>query len=756
MANKRWYLAVWILPAVLPGAVRAAERTEVLWQSEMERAVRPLWDNKRKKAEVVEDVAASGGKAVRIPFDAKVGRWVFTTPNLKLQGRCLLTVHVRAQGMLPLSRGVNFHLIAHDKKTRLWAHNAKTTIYGINLKPKGYTAVTLTLPVSPVADTYPLEIVIKAPNAPASTTMAMYLDKADIRSQLIRAPVICDMRVSKIRYNPNDTASVCVTLMNPTDKDFGGTLVGQEYLNLTDRRRAFTQPVRVKAGRTQEVTAAWKLGPEEYGREIAVELRDSEKVVATASRLFSVSSTPRWLSVSGGAGERFELWDWSPGDLAELTPTESVFCSGQGVMFYRSRAGMKQHIADLLARGHWVESYVNGTAYGIGGYRLFARHPEWFLFSRRGEVSGYSMRSREAFRSRHQVDFDRKKCNAAYLFQGVLNHSLPEVQEFVAKQLITCATEMGIKGVRFDVRHLDVHCGERDFQGKEVVSSQAEADRVTAATIKRVKAMVRKEFPDFTFGYNYCSPEENKNWPLTWKERCADAGWMLDEVCCTYQNPTSPYHIWSAYARRMTSWGDRVNKLGGIYAPYNFRRGTNVKVADNIYGSIFRLIGGGRTYYQPPYVNRRLPFGHLAHFATRYSQCLFGRRRNWVPQVSGEVQVHAKAPVWWKDMVFWNRDSRGRRQLVVHLVNPPFAREVDGNPLSRINPPVRDIRVLCAPVKGKRPTRACLLMAEPMEPTDAPEIRAVELPMRSGPDGRVSVTVPSILFWKVLVFEFPR
>jgi len=753
MGAKPWVLAVWLTASVLHGSAFAADTTGILWKSEMEGAVRPSHDNKAKAAEVVEDAAASGGKAVRIPFTGR-GTWIFQAPDVELQGKCFLTLYVRGEGMLPLTHGVNLNVIAQNRKAGRWAYNAPSNIYGVNLKPQGYTAVTLTLPVSPMAAAYPVEILIRAPEAPKGVPMAMLLDRAEIRSQVLDAPVIADLRVAKIHYRPTETVSATVTLVNPAGKDFAGTLAGREHLGLTGKRDAFSQPVQIKSGATRKVTVAWKLGPEEYGREIVVELRRNDKAVATASKRFSVSKTPRYLSVRGGACERFELWDWAPGDLAELTPTESVFCSGQGAMFYRSKEGMKQRIADLVKRGYWPESYVNGTAYGIAGYRLFARRPEWFLFSGRGEVSGYNMRARESFRGRHFVDYDRKKGRAAYLFQGVLNHSLPEVQEFIANQLITCAKVMGIKGVRFDVRHLGVHVGERDFRGREIVKTQEEADRMSAGIIRRVKAMVRKECPTFTFGYNYCAPEENKDWPLTWKERCADGGWMLDELAMVYRRPSSPYCIWSAYARRMTSWGDSVSKLGGIYSPYNFDRGTNVKVADNIYGSIFRLIGGGRTYYQPPYANSRLPHGDLAWFATRYSECLFGRQRDWLPKINGEVDVRAKMPVWWKDMVFWNRDSRGRRQLIVHLVNPPFAPEIDANPLSKINPPVRDVEVLCAPVKGKPPVRACLLMCEPMEFAATAEIKAMELPMEAAANGRVSVTVPGVLFWKIVVFEF--
>ncbi|HEY3418444.1 MAG TPA: hypothetical protein VGM23_16330, partial [Armatimonadota bacterium] len=282
--------------------------------------------------------------------------------------------------------------------------------------------------------------------------------------------------------------------------------------------------------------------------------------------------------------------------------------------------------------------------------------------------------------------------------------------------------------------------------------TSAEADRISAAAVKRVKFLVHQEVPTFSFGYNYASPEEVKDMPLTLRERCAGGGWMLDEIPCVYQEKSSPYHYWAAFARRMTSWGDQINKMGGIYNPFDFRRGGGKYPIDKIYSSIFRVIAGGRSPYCPPFTYPT--FGEVGPLVTRYSDCFYGRQRDWLPEIKGEVDVQSAAPVWWKDMVYWNADSKGRRQLIVNLVNPPFAAEVEENPQSKLNPPVRNITVTCAPAEGKRPTAAYLLMAEPMEPYEPAQLRMMELPLTPTADGKVTVTVPSVIFWKVLVFQF--
>ena len=75
-------------------------------------------------------------------------------------------------------------------------------------------------------------------------------------------------------------------------------------------------------------------------------------------------------------------------------------------------------------------------------------------------------------------------------------------------------------------------------------------------------------------------------------------------------------------------------------------------------------------------------------------------------------------------MVFWTRTSDGRRRLQVNLVNPPKTAEVMENPHSEINPPVRDIEVIAAPVDGRKPRAAYLLTSEPLELTGENKVRA--------------------------------
>jgi hypothetical protein len=767
------------------GAVLAARLT---WTKD------PLYTYKavtmRYGAKMVDDPAASTGKALCIPYQPGTrGHSVeMQTPEIVLQGKNLVTFYLRGDGMLPISDGVHVTLIAHDKNTGGWAYSAGSMIYGINLKETGYTAVNFLLPTSNVPTVYRASAIlltwqVSTPNVNA----ALYADHVEIRSQVLDAPLLTDVTPAKARFLPGEKATARITVENPTATDAALTLAGEDAWGLTGKRKAFTLPVTLKAGETKTLTAEWTLGSEEYGHDLNVSLLQGDKVVDAQTEPFAVCKTPMWLSisntydVSNPPGDlhsifyvspctvqdsirsiRFfrkqspgleyqEYFSWAPGDIADLAPAEEPFPGGEGRMAYRSKALIQQQLVLMKNAGMWPLSYVNGTAWADAGYKLFARHPDWFLYDANGEVGHYEMDRREIYKHKDDAAFDPNTYPMIY-FQGTLNHAMPEVQEYIAKQYIRCAKEMGFKGVRMDVRYLEVHPGERNFAGKEVATTNEEADKISVAAIKRIKELVHKEVPDFTFGYNYASPEETKDMPLTMQERCAGAGWMLDEVSCGYQEKTSPYHIWSAYARRMTSWGDQVNKWGGIYNPFDFHRNGTKYPVDNYYSTIFRLIAGGRF---PCYYNSRLPVGNLGRLATRYSEYFYGRNRSWLPKIAGEVDVKAPAPLWWKDMVYWNRDVDGNRQLLVHLVNPPRAAEVEENPRNEVMPPVKNIEVTAGPAPdGKLAKAAYLVTAEPIEATGEPAVQQIKLALKSVPGGKVAVTVPSVVFYKLIVFQY--
>jgi hypothetical protein len=706
---------------------------------------------------------------------------------MPMRGQVLFTFYLRGENLPPLTPGLTIMLVAHDKTTGMWSFYRDYKIYGINLKPDGYTPITLPLDAPWAADTHGPELIFQWNEAaPAGTTPAIFVDKAEISTPTFDSPLITQVMPDKIHYKPGDKVTVTTSLVNPLGQPVDLTLNGQESWGITSTRQIFTQKLTLAAGEQKDVSVTYVLGPEEYGREIRVAALVDGKEVSSGRDFFGVSVLPLWVT-SGSSGDRSyrpplgdagmyvgpgsgadawrninysrrfrhnycEFFSWSPGDITDQDPQQDPFPGGEGRLTLRSKVAIQQQTAMLKSVGFWPVSYVNGSAWADSGYKLFQQHPEWFLYDANGEVADYEMDGREKFRHIYDYDFDPNTYTHIF-FQGVLNHALPQVQQFIANQYIKCGQDMGFSGVRMDVRYLEVYPGERDYTGKIIAETYPEADKISAANVHNVKALVHKVLPDFSFGYNYASPEETKDMRQTFIERCEGGAWMLDEIPCTYQDKTSPYHVWSVYIRRMCSWSDQVRKWGGVYNPYDFARGSMPYQIDLIYSAIFRIICGGHDY-GGWYYNSRLPLGDFGAFTTRFSRILMSTDCNWISDLKDEVEVTAPAEIWWKDMCFWNKSEDGKKQLIVHLVNPPKVSEVNENPQSLINPPVHDITVTCAPQAGAKPTAAYLLMSEPMEPTDLNNIQIMKLDMHDAPGGKVSVTVPSVLFWKTVVFQW--
>jgi hypothetical protein len=795
-ASEKWevmgmrrLLAAFISVTLLlwTAALASAASPTVVWSEEAEKVAAP--SGMRLGTAVADDALASGGKAVRIPYQAGANGWsmVFSSPRREMRGQVLFRFWLRAENLPPLTPGFVVTLVAHDKQTGQWSHHRQTRVYGVNLEVNGYTPVTLALDVPWTAETYGPEVILQWDVPPQGVAPVMYLDKAEICVPVFDAPRVLDVAPTKVRYQPGEQVTVLASLVNPTPAAIEGTLVAEEFRAAETRREVFQEHVRLAAGEQKLITCAYTLGPEEYGREIRVRLLVGGQEIARGRDFFAVSRLPLWVA-GGSSGDRsywvgntgagsfyvgpasaqdswrgvlywkrmrriyFEFFSWAPGDMSDLSPAEDLFPGGEGRLTYRSRETVIQQNRMLKSVGIWPVSYVNGTCWADSGCKLFQQHPDWFLYDANGEVANYEMDGRERYRRKDDADFDPKTYDHIF-FQGCLNHSRPDVQEYVARQFINCGRQMGFSGVRLDVRYLEVYPGERDFEGREIAATYPEADRISAAAVKRIKALVRQELPDFTFGYNYAAPEEVKDMMATFQERCEGGAWMLDELPCTYQEKSSPYHVWKTYVRRMMSWGDQVNNFGGVYNPYDFNRGSLECPIDLIYSAIFRIICGGRDY-GGWYYNSRQPIGDLGAMTTRFSEYLHNANRDWIPERAGEVDVNAAAPVWWQDLCFRTRTSDGRKCLQVHLINPPKVAEVLENPRSEINPPVRDITVTCSPSGGQKPTAAYLLMSEPFEFADLNEVRVLKLDLRDVGHGQVAVTVPSVLFWKMVVFEW--
>lgn len=783
-------------------AVAANAGSATVWQAAIEEVVSA--GNLAAGHEFVDDANAANGRALRIPFDPGDGARQATVTvwrrDLAVKGETVLTVRLRGENLLdlyPRMNGFQIHFELHFADGTVLRD--MSVVSGFSLPPGGqYGEVRMPIDAGLATRQANVRAALVWGNALNTDAISadqrtvdpdpapeVFIESLAVATDLSERSRILSVMPGKPRFTTGERATARVVVANPAEVEASCELVGVNHSGLGEEREVVRQTLTLAPGETREIDLAWDHQGRLYGHEIALELRRDGEILDAASEMYTVFDQPLWLSTGSSydwgkpardmhtifyvapatlresrasvdffrrrsPGEEYrEFFSWSPGDISDLAPAREVFVGGEGRCHYRSKSTIRGQIQLLEEAGIWPVTYVNGTVWAESGYELFARRPEWFIYDANGEAAIYNMEGRERYRHAHTLDFDPSQYHGIF-FQATLNHALPEVQEYIAAQYIKSAREMGFKGVRLDVRYHEVHPGERDHTGREIAPTHAEADRISAAAVRRIKELVWNEIPDFTFGYNYASPEETRDMPLTHAERCADGGWMLDEVICSYQSPNSPYRHWEAFARRMSSWGDHTKRLGGIYQPFDLRRGGARFVVDRVYSSVFRLVGGGRPN-NGWYFNSSLPFGDMGRFSTRYGELFFGVEQEWIEDPTDQVEVRSAAPVMWKDMVFVNRAKSGD-QLIVNLVNTPLA-SAEQNPRSDMAPPPRDVRVLAAPRDGRTPRAAWLLFCEAPVRGEAPALtrQALEI-VRNG--GRAAVTVPELLAWKMVVFEY--
>lgn len=485
-----------------------------------------------------------------------------------------------------------------------------------------------------------------------------------------------------------------------------------------------------------------------------------------------------------------EFFGWSPGEAFGLAPKDPVWIRGNGGDILRSKREIQRGVTALHDQGIGCISYIAFQAMGEDALRLIGLHPEWFIYSRDNgdHLEFYDIRQQEAQR-KFWKDFDKNKYHTdgdpdSQAFSRtpdgwnkykdywltrtnevnklssigffIPNYSLPEVVDYCADQVIQSTKMFGWDGLRWDCGNLNTgpiwgpFRPYIDFNGREIAKSPDEMTQQTTANIDRLRNRIRKSFPSFVFGTNYGSVMETSQYPKLTAKLCSDGDWILDEYSYLYNTPESPYHWWDKYYAVMSDQGDHITSLGGYYNPFAFNRTGGKYPVDRLYETIFRLIGKGHP--SVIYYNSSIPAGNYAQFSVRFGRFLFDTNLHRVNQPESIVNVTSSSPLWWRKSV--QRLKQGSDEyLIVHLVNPPIAKEAETDPSSKLNPPVTGTKVEVKAPIGKKTVTAWALTAELWKTGDTPRTQAVPLKVEVNGD-KMQVTVPEVLYWKSVVFKF--
>jgi hypothetical protein len=261
-----------------------------------------------------------------------------------------------------------------------------------------------------------------------------------------------------------------------------------------------------------------------------------------------------------------------------------------------------------------------------------------------------------------------------------------------------------------------------------------QADAKTAEDFRRYKEAVSPRFPHFVYADNYWGLDAAlQSVPRETGELCRGGGLVMNEWIRGSHDTGAPLHRWDDYGRFLVEDTDRAKRLGGYYGPI---LDLNEKSADGRYKCVFALAAGAHPYYATLW----------GAFITRYSYYLWDPALT--PLAVPEPYVTAPDTVWWKHWVFERNLAGGRKQLVVHLINPPVHPLVgDGPALDDLPTPVKEVTVQLLPslTADWRPVRVTCLSPEPQLHD--------QLALTDTGAGVQAIAVPEVDLWDILVID---
>lgn len=476
-----------------------------------------------------------------------------------------------------------------------------------------------------------------------------------------------------------------------------------------------------------------------------------------------------------------------PGDSFYIAPKEPIWIDAQAVLLMSKRE-MQKAVSGLKRYGIGCHFYLADLAIGLPAVQILKEHPDWFVYSSDTSDNEQWYNTTEAVRQQEFWDnFDWKKFHeiadsdsptwrntpenwSRYVNYTISlakevrnlgcvgfftpNFTLPEVVDYVADQIIASTKMFGWDGLRWDCGNVvtglvwGTYKPWLDFYGRPLNKTPEEMIEQTVENLKRLKARVRKEFPNFVFGTNFGSWEEVTKYPKLTEELCRDGGWMLNEISQWYNSPTSPYHYWDKYYEVHSNTGELVTSLEGHYNPF----ACNVwkYSADRLYGTIFILVTKGKPHVI--FYNSRMPAGSYQQFGIRFGRFLFDTNLRRIDNPNEIISIESSSKLWWEKSV--QRLTQDKKEyLIVHLINPPITSEIETDPTSRLPEPANNSIVSVKIPKGKTKVKAWLLTAESLKLGEEPKTQAVSVEVRVENKQAIAI-IPQILYWKMLVFQF--
>ena len=463
----------------------------------------------------------------------------------------------------------------------------------------------------------------------------------------------------------------------------------------------------------------------------------------------------------------FEVYSWTEGGLVDMDPKAEIWVCGDDCHWLYSKRQIAGQVAAMKKHGIGVVTYALPYGQGLPSLDLLRERPEWFCTSREArDFTGYSVAAIKKIRAfRKRLEAAPKSKWPRFQIEANTMPSLPylkmnftqrDVIDFAADRLIDSIKTYGWDGLRWDCGNLETGriWGQwfpfLDMYGKPLCADREQMVAQTVEHVRYFRQRIRKFRPDFTFGLNWGGPNP-LNFPRLTDAFMRDGGWLLDEEIRRASWHDSAIRFWDKYYEYLSDRGEFMTSRGGHYNPY----GLHIIVPGTFHAAyMYHMILGFAGHGHPEFYLRSkvFPIGDTAQFAVRFGRYLFDAELRRVENPERFVKVGSSRPLWWQRSVLRKRLDAAET-WVVHLVNPPKGKAIEDNVTSELAPPVRRATVSIQVPDGRNAVRAWALTSESWTTGDRPKTQAVPLDVRRA-GGKATVSVPEILFWKVIVFEF--
>lgn len=604
-------------------------------------------------------------------------------------------------------------------------------------------------------------------------TRALLIDSLNLTPQGSGAFLV-SVQPNKVMYTPGEEVVARVQLRNPGGSAANCRVRATELRDLGVSRKVGAQTVTVAAGGEQSLELKWKLGPEEYGREVRVEMLDAGgQVLDRVSEYFHVADNVWKVAMRSTRGphmthpdsvycdiktpeawaefinQRFpntirakygtfnEAFAWAPDDVFYLTPTEETWISGQGTYQH-----VRQRILDMMKvykdLGVWPITYAKSAASGPPSYESMRKHPEWGLGRYQVQFDQQMVRDWDK-----QIPGQEKTIFYTWL-SLVLNITIPEIVDTAINEILDSAEMFGWRGARYDDHY--TYWGQPYHE-------------MSTRNMQRIFDLSKQRNPDFVWGFNYITMGTTCVWPsaplpdVPWKQGLRDPELPADPSPPRFANMPEPYpelkiacenggyimneeargawhSTYSNYARLLTHEARLVRGMGGHYGPIPFDPQPQ-SAFNRIYPDLLRAATRSHTYGD---IRGGTEF---LQFLTRFSDLIYGTGLQPIADPEAALTVDADPGVWWHMFAYTQKDA-GRDRIVVHLLSAPLADQISENKFGQ----VRKISATTVTYKGQ-----------------APVVRAWELsPFMEGfartltPQGK-SVKPTDFYLWKVIVLD---